>query len=130
MTVHPNWAAHPGLGRAHGAVAVLAAYQGLTLLLGDPARSSAAAFNTIREVGGTTAWGLLLLGGAAALVAAACVGPRSTRAALLVGAMVHGLLALWFALAALHNPAVSLWGPGQFTIFCFWHVSQAMEYEW
>lgn len=128
MSPRRQWRAHPGLGRAYGAVTVFAAFLGLTLLLGDDSRLKAAAFTTMREVGGSTFWGLVLLGGAVALVVAVLVGPRLARIALFAGAFMHGLLALWFFLAAWHDPAASFWGFGVFALVSFWHISQAMEY--
>lgn len=128
MSPRRRWRTHPGLGRAYGAVTLFAAFLGLTLLLGGGPRLKAAAFNTIREVGGPTVWGLILLGGAIALVAGILISPRFAQVALFVGAFVHGLLALWFFLAAWHDPAASYWGSGVFTLVSFWHISQAMEY--
>lgn len=123
-----QWRAHPGLGRAYGAVAVFAAYLGLTLLLGSEQRLAAAAFQAIREVGGPVMWALLLLGGALALAVAPFLGARYVQAALLVGALVHGLLAAWFLSAAWSDPAASFWGAGVFALVAYWHVSQTMEY--
>jgi hypothetical protein len=123
-----QWQAHPGLGRAYGAVAVFAAFLGLTLLLGDESRLSAAAFTTIREVGGPLTWGLALVGGALALAVAPLLGPRLVQGALLVGALVHGLLAAWFLSAAWSDPLASYWGAGVFVLIAYWHVSQTMEY--
>lgn len=128
-SVRAEWTEHPGLGRAYGAAVFLPAYLGLTLLLGDAERISAAAFDAIRATGGSVPWSVVLLALAAALTAAAVRGRRwGASRALFGAAFVYAFMATWFWLAAWNNDAASYWGAGQFLVFCWWHVSQALEY--
>ncbi|WP_130291596.1 hypothetical protein [Pseudonocardia sediminis] len=122
------WRGFPGLGRAYLAATALAAALGISLLLGGDARASAASFSTMREVGGIRLWGTLLVLGAVALLVSAAIGRRTVMVALFIGALMHGLVALWFFQSAEANPVASYWGAVVFAGVGFWHISQALEY--
>lgn len=109
--------------------AAINAVLGLTCLLSDPLRFTAAAFSALRDdPGGLTSWSTALVVAALVIAGGLVLGPATTRVSLLLVAVVHVFLTVGFVEAYAADPAASPWGWVWFGAFALRLVAQAVSF--
>lgn len=126
------WRQQPGLGRAYGIISLNTGINGALLLAGGDDRVSGRAYAMLRQVGNWPAWGMILLGTGLGLGGIALLRGRTPirliRTALIVAAIIDGLLGLWVFIAASHDGYASYLGASNYFTLALWLISQSDAY--
>lgn len=129
VDVDAVWDRNPSARDAWAVYTLLAFAIGMSLLLGAPERTSAAAFLLFHQTGGALVWGPLFLGGATALTAARSLSLTAMRWAHWAGAATLLLWGISFFQSSVHSPAASLLGAPAFTAVACLMASRALDYR-
>lgn len=123
------WSEQPGLFRGYLVDVATAAVLGTLLIVGGRQRASARAWAVINDYGGPVVWGTFLLALAVVLAVAGLASTTAMYGALVGGAFVYLLFALFFGAAALADDHASFFGAVMCARAALMHLSRATAYR-
>lgn len=129
LVLRSLWSQQPGLYRGFAVDVATAAILGTLLVVGGRQRATARAWVVINDYGGPVVWGWFLIAIAVVLVAAGLLSTTAMYWALITGAFVYMLFALFFGAAALADNQASFFGAVMAGRAAIMHLSRATAYR-
>lgn len=124
-----SWATNSGAWRSYALLTALTLIEGVLLMTGPAARTSAASYRTIYQVGGPLWFGLVLALVGLALAVTPLWSHVAVRVTLMVGAVVHLLLGFSFIASIIADARAGLLGPPLYFAVGAWMLSQRELYR-